>query len=151
MSNFDNGKLTNDSHHNKQMNNYIFSQPFAQETTKNVTTETTTKHIGLIKANDDSFEAKVLKSSRLVLVDFNATWCGPCKEMIPILEEVQQMIPDLKVVKVDIDESEAVADHYDIQSIPAMYLFYKGEIIEKKTGKCSKEDVIRWVSKFYKN
>ncbi len=85
----------------------------------------------------------------VVLIDFFATWCGPCKMMSPILENVQKEIGDkLTIYKVDVDNDEKLACSFGIMSIPTMILFVNGQKKEKHVGLWAKQDVIDTVSKY---
>ena len=98
------------------------------------------------KITDASFETDVLKSDGLVLVDFWATWCGPCKQVGPALEELSdEMADDVTVAKLDIDENPTVAMQYGIRSIPTMMLFRNGEPIATKLGADTKNNIAEWV------
>ena len=83
-------------------------------------------------AND--FMPEVLQASGKVLVDFWASWCGPCMMMAPVLEDLDKAYPDLKVVKVNVDAVQAPAVQYQIDSIPAFLLFENGKVIRKAVG-----------------
>ncbi len=80
-----------------------------------------------------------------VLVDFFATWCGPCKMMSPILESVSHERNDIEIIKVDVDMNEEVARKYGVMSIPTLILFKNGEIVGKHIGFLPKENVNSWI------
>ena len=91
------------------------------------------------------FEKEVLKSNKKVLVDFFATWCGPCKMLAPILEQVQGET-DVEIVKVDIDESMDLARKYGIMSVPTMILFENGEEKDRVTGLRQKSQILSFIN-----
>ena len=97
----------------------------------------------IIHANESSFNDVVMNGK--VLVDFFATWCGPCKMLTPILEEVASDRSDTKIVKVDVDECEGIARQFGIMSIPTLIKFENGKIIDKKVGYISKEEITAWL------
>ena len=81
---------------------------------------------------------KILSENTLVMVDFFATWCGPCQMFSPIVEQVEDKYDgDLTVVKVDIDENPGIAEKYTIQSVPTTILFKNGEVVERVSGMLS--------------
>lgn len=91
---------------------------------------------------DDSFEDEVLKSSQPVLVDYWAEWCGPCKMIAPILDEIAEEYADkLKVAKLNIDENPATPPKYGIRGIPTLMLFKDGEVEATKVGALSKSQL----------
>ena len=95
---------------------------------------------------EDSFEKEVVNSELPVLIDFWAEWCGPCKEMNPILEEVSsEMEKKIKVLKINIDENPNIPNKYGVQSIPTLIIFKKGEAIATKVGASIKSDLITWI------
>ena len=81
----------------------------------------------------------------VVVVDFFATWCGPCKMLTPILEELASDRSDTKIVKVDVDECEGLARQFGVMSIPTLIQFDNGKIIDKKVGFQSKEEISEWL------
>ena len=95
---------------------------------------------------DDNFEAEVLKSDKPVLVDFFATWCGPCRQMLPIVTELaDEMSGQLKVVKMDVDDAPKTPERYEIASIPTLILFKGGEAVATHTGALPKAELKNWL------
>ncbi|WP_440286626.1 thioredoxin [Eshraghiella crossota] len=90
----------------------------------------------------EDFEDEVLKSDVKVLVDFYADWCGPCKMMAPVLEEIAENNNGFKIVKLNVDENMSIAEKYNIMSIPALFVFDKGEVVNKSIGLISKNEVL---------
>ena len=100
-----------------------------------------------IKVTKDNFEAEVVKSDRPVLVDFWATWCGPCMMLGPVVAEIAEERKDvIRVGKVNVDEEPELAAKFGIMSIPAVLLFRDGEVVANSVGYVSKEDLNAFVS-----
>ena len=92
--------------------------------------------------NDSNFDQEVLHSDVPVMVDFYADWCGPCKMMAPVLEEIAENNNGFKIVKLNVDENMSIAEKYNIMSIPALFVFDKGEVVNKSVGLISKNEVL---------
>ena len=101
-----------------------------------------------IEINDSTFDATVLKSELPVLVDFWAPWCGPCRSVAPIVEEIaKEYNGKLVVAKMNVDESQSVPSRYGIRAIPTLILFKDGEVIDQVTGAVSKTNIDALIQK----
>jgi hypothetical protein len=94
----------------------------------------------------ENFESEVLKSDKPVLVDFWASWCGPCRMLLPIIEEIASEEHDFKVGKINADEQPELVNQFKVRTIPTLMVFKNGEVVNKHTGVLPKEEVIRLVN-----
>lgn len=100
-----------------------------------------------IKLTEKNFDKEVIGSSLPVLVDFWATWCGPCRMISPIIEEIaEEYEGKIKVGKVNVDEETQLAVKYGIASIPTLLLFEKGEVRNKLIGYCQKDEIVKMIN-----
>ena len=97
--------------------------------------------MAVIEVNKDNFESEVLKSNVPVLADFNATWCGPCRSMKPMLDELAEENKGYKIVSIDIDENDELAEDYDVTSIPCLVVFKDGEEVNRSVGLIPKDAI----------
>jgi thioredoxin 1 len=88
----------------------------------------------LTDVTDNNFQAEVLEADKPVLVDFWAAWCGPCRVVAPVLEQIASERDDLRIVKLDVDANQQTAANYDVLSIPTMILFKNGQVAKKIIG-----------------
>ncbi len=103
---------------------------------------------GVVEVNDSSFEKEVLQSSQPVLVDFWAAWCGPCKALAPVVDEVaRDFSGQLKVMKMDVDRNSATPMRFGIRGIPALLIFKDGKLADQIVGFVPKEHIAKTVSK----
>lgn len=99
--------------------------------------------MAILHVNESEFDREVLQDSGTVLVDFWATWCGPCRMLAPILEELSGQHPELKIVKVDVDENRDLALQYGIESIPTLLVFRNGQLVNRSVGLVSQPEILR--------
>ena len=88
----------------------------------------------IVMVDQANFESAVLKSDKLVLVDFWAPWCGPCRIVAPVLEDIAGERDDLKIVKLNIDENQELASNFGVRGIPMFLLFKNGEVADQMVG-----------------
>lgn len=103
--------------------------------------------MAIVNATDASFDQDVLFAKGLVLVDFWAAWCGPCKMIAPILEELDKdLAGKAKIVKVNVDENPTPPTNFGVRSIPALMLFKDGKLVDTKVGVQPKTALMSWIN-----
>jgi thioredoxin 1 len=102
--------------------------------------------MSLTQVSDDSFEADVLNSSGPVLVDFWAEWCGPCKQIAPMLEEMAEELEGrVTIAKINIDHNPQTPSKYGVRGIPTLILFKDGQVAGTKVGNAPKSALVEWI------
>ena len=99
----------------------------------------------ILKVNSQNFEEEVLRSKKPVLVDFYADWCGPCKMLSPIIDQVAEENEDIKVVKVNVDDAQDLAMKYQVMSIPTLVVIKEGKEINRSVGLIDKNQVVNMI------
>ncbi|MBU0993595.1 MAG: thioredoxin [Proteobacteria bacterium] len=103
---------------------------------------------GIIEIDDGSFEKEVLKSDKPVLIDFWAPWCGPCRAITPIIEEIAKEYGDkIKITKCNVDDNPITPGKYGVRAIPTLIVFNNGEIVDQITGMVAKAKLIDSIKK----
>lgn len=98
--------------------------------------------MAVLHLTKDNFDEEVFNSSVPVLVDFWATWCGPCQMIGPVIEEIGGEVADAKICKVDVDAQPELARKYKVLSIPTLMVFKDGELVKRESGTKSKEEIL---------
>ena len=101
--------------------------------------------MSLIKITKDNFEKEVVNSDKPVLVDFWASWCGPCRMIAPSVEEIANEVPTIKVGKINIDEEQELAMQFGVMSIPTLIVFKDGKVLKKSVGAKPKSAILEFV------
>ena len=97
--------------------------------------------------NMENFENEVMRSEKPVLLDFFAPWCGPCRELGPVVDELAAELSDVKVAKINVDEERELAKKYRVFSIPTLVVIKGGEVVNKAVGARSKEEILQMLEK----
>lgn len=104
--------------------------------------------MSVLKITKENYETEVLKSDKLVLIDFYADWCGPCKMMSPIIDEIAEEVGNkIKVGKINVDENQELAMEYEVMSIPTIIILQNGEVKNSFVGAREKEEIISYLEK----
>ncbi|WP_405319931.1 thioredoxin [Frisingicoccus sp.] len=99
--------------------------------------------MSIIEITQENFQKEVIESDRPVLVDFFATWCGPCKMVSPIVDQIAAERPDIKVCKLDVDKNMDLARQFQVMSVPTLVAMKDGQIINKTVGAMPKSAIIK--------
>lgn len=102
--------------------------------------------MAVIEINNENFEKEVMKSDLPVLLDFWASWCGPCKMMLPVVDDIAESMTSIKVGKVNVDECQDLAARYNVMSIPTFIAFKNGAEVGRTVGVQSKEELMKLIS-----
>ena len=97
--------------------------------------------MSVLTITDNNFEEEVLNSDKTVLIDFYADWCGPCKMQSPVVDQIAEERPDIKVGKVNVDDNPELAEKYEIMSIPTLLVINNGEVAKQFVGLTSKSEI----------
>lgn len=103
------------------------------------------KIMAVLEVKKDSFETEVLKAKETVLVDFFAEWCGPCKMLSPVVDEIAEEVSGIKVCKVNVDNEPELAMKYGVMSIPTLVVIRDGNEVNKSVGLVSKEEILELI------
>ena len=108
----------------------------------NIKNEEEENKMEILKVTSENFESEVLQSDKPVLIDFYADWCGPCKMLSPIVDEVAEENTDIKVVKINVDNAQDLAMKYQVMSIPTLVVIKEGKEVNRSVGLIDKSEVV---------
>ena len=99
--------------------------------------------MSIIEITSENFQSEVLESDKPVLLDFFAVWCGPCKMVLPIVDQIAAERPDLKICKVDVDKNLDLAREYQVMSVPTLIAMNQGQVLKKVSGAMPKSAILK--------
>lgn len=99
--------------------------------------------MAVIVINKDNFQKEVIESEKTVLLDFWASWCGPCRMLSPIVDEIAEENPDIKVGKVNVDEEQELASQFNVMSIPSLFVMKNGKVSNQSVGVIPKNEILK--------
>ena len=102
--------------------------------------------MSVVKIDQNNFEDEVLRSDRKVLLDFYADWCGPCRMVSPIVEEIASEHPEYKVCKINVDEHQNLASSFQVMSIPSLFVMENGKVVNQSTGAVPKAKILNMLA-----
>lgn len=98
-----------------------------------------------INITKNNFNQEIVESSKPVLLDFFASWCGPCQMLSPIIDEIAQENPDIKVAKINVNDEEELAAQFEVMSIPSLFVLKDGQVVDQFVGLLPKQDILSMV------
>ena len=99
--------------------------------------------MSIINITNQNYQKEIMESKKTILLDFWAEWCGPCKIITPVIDEIANENPDLKVCKINVDEQPELANRFHVRSIPSLFVMKEGEIINQSVGAKTKEEILK--------
>jgi len=98
--------------------------------------------MSVLEVTKETFEAEVINSEKPVLLDFYASWCGPCRMLAPVMDQISNEVTDIKVAKVNIDDEPELASSFDVMSVPSLFVFKGGKVVNQALGAMPKQKIL---------